>query len=71
MDAPGPDTLTFNEIVASVRRAVGSRALVVHLPVAVVLATTRLLGLLVHDVVLTRDEIRELMESLLVVAARG
>lgn len=66
IDAAGPETLSFNEIVALIRGAVRSRALVVHLPVPVVLATTRLLGLLVRDVVLTRDEIRELMESLLV-----
>ncbi len=35
------------------------------------LAATKLLGLLVRDVVLTRDEIRELMESLLVSTAGG
>ena len=52
-----------------VRKAVRSRALLVHLPVPVVLATTRLIGLAVRDVVLTRDEIRELMESQLVSAA--
>ena len=65
-DAAGPDTPTFNEVVATVRAAVGSRALLVHLPPPLVLATTRVIGLLVRDVVLTRDEIRELTRSLLV-----
>jgi NADH dehydrogenase len=66
VDAAGPETLTFNELVATVRGAVRSRALAVHLPVPLVLATTRLMGLVVRDIVLTRDEITELMESLLV-----
>ncbi len=66
IDAAGPEALTFNEIVGAVRGAVGSRALLLHLPVPLVLATTRVIGRAVGDVVLTRDEIRELMESLLV-----
>ncbi len=69
LDAAGPETLTFNEIVGGVRAAVGSRSLLLHLPVPAVLAATRLIGLGVRDVVLTRDEIRELMESLLVSSA--
>lgn len=65
-DAAGPETLTFNELLRVVRSAVRSRALLVHLPPALVLASTRVIGLGVRDVVLTRDEMRELMESLLV-----
>ncbi len=66
MDAAGPETLTFNELVRVVRAAVRSRALLVRLPPTLVLAATRIIGLGVRDVVLTRDEIRELMQSLLV-----
>ena len=66
MDAAGPETLTFKDLVGVVRAAVRSRALIVHLPPTLVLAVTRVIGLGVRDVVLTRDEIRELMESLLV-----
>ncbi len=68
MDAAGPETLTFSEVVGIVRGAVRSRSLVVHMPPTVVLASTRVIGLALRDVVLTRDEIRELMESLLVSA---
>ncbi|MEX2547922.1 MAG: NAD(P)H-binding protein [Chloroflexota bacterium] len=68
MDAAGPETLTFNEVVGIVRGAVRSRSLVVHMPPTVVLVSTRVIGLAVRDIVLTRDEIRELMESLLVSA---
>ena len=65
MDAAGPETLSFNELVGLVRSAVRSRAVLLHLPPTAVLAATRLIGVGVRDVVLTRDEIRELMESLL------
>jgi NADH dehydrogenase len=64
--AAGPEVLTFNELTRVVRAAVGSRALVTHMPPTLVLAATRVVGVLVRDVVLTRDEIRELTESLLV-----
>lgn len=66
MDAAGPETLTFIDLVRAVRAAARSRALLIHLPPALVLTATRMIGLGVRDVVLTRDEIRELMESLLV-----
>jgi NADH dehydrogenase len=69
IDAAGPETFTFDELVRLVKSAVRGRALLAHMPVALVLAATRLLGLVVRDVVLTRDEIRELMESLLTSAA--
>jgi NADH dehydrogenase len=69
VDAAGPEVLAFNELVAMVRDAVGSRARLIHLPPPLVLAATRLIGIAVRDVVLTRDEIRELTESLLVARA--
>jgi NADH dehydrogenase len=65
-DAAGSEIFTFDELVRLVKAAVRSRALLLHMPVALVLGTTRLMGLAVRDVILTRDEIRELMESLLV-----
>jgi NADH dehydrogenase len=64
-DAAGPETFTFDELVHLARAAVRTRAVLVHMPVAVVLGMTRLLGVAVRDVVLTRDELRELMGSLL------
>jgi NADH dehydrogenase len=65
VDAAGPETLAYRELVDRVRAAVGSRSVVVPMPHFVVLAAARALGLLVGDVVLTRDEIRELTSSLL------
>ncbi|MEO8639464.1 MAG: NAD(P)H-binding protein [Chloroflexota bacterium] len=65
LDVGGPDIFAFDEFVALVRHAVGSRALVVHLPVAASLAAARLIGLVVRDVVLTRHEVTELQQRLM------
>jgi uncharacterized protein YbjT (DUF2867 family) len=65
VDAAGPEIFEYREVVSRVRTAVGSRAIVVPMPGTVVLASARLLGLVVDDVVLTGDEIRELTSSLL------
>jgi hypothetical protein len=64
--AAGPETLEYNDLVNVVRTAVGSRARLIHLPTPLVLAAANMIGLYVRDKVLTRDELRELMESLLV-----
>jgi NADH dehydrogenase len=66
VDAAGPDTFTFNEFAALVRGAIGSRARLVHLPVWAALAGARVIGLVVRDVVLTRDEVTELESGLMV-----
>ena len=68
VDAAGPDIFTFNEFVALVREAVGSRAMVVHLPVWAALAGASLIGLVVRDAVLKRDEVTELRSKLMVSA---
>jgi NADH dehydrogenase len=65
IDAAGPETLAYRDLVDRIRTAVGSRSIVVPMPHLAVLAAARILGLLVRDVVLTRDEIRELTSSLL------
>jgi uncharacterized protein YbjT (DUF2867 family) len=65
LDAAGPEVMPYRELVDRVRETVGSRSLVLPMPGVVVLATARLLGLVVRDVVLTRDEISELTSSLL------
>ncbi len=66
LDAVGPETFTFAELVRLLARAVESRARLVHLPPALAYGAARFLGLLVGDVLLTRDEIRGLMSNLLV-----
>jgi uncharacterized protein YbjT (DUF2867 family) len=55
-DAVGPERPTFNELVASIRRAVGARSRVVHVPGAAVVLLSRVLGVAMRDVLLTREE---------------
>jgi uncharacterized protein YbjT (DUF2867 family) len=66
VDAAGPETTPFEELVRVIRSAVGSRAAIIHVPVTVMSAASHALGRLVNDVVLTTDEIRGLMAGLLV-----
>jgi nucleoside-diphosphate-sugar epimerase len=56
VDAVGPQSLTFRELVDAVRAAVGSRAVVVDVPGPAVLALSRVLGAALRDTLLTRDE---------------
>jgi len=66
IDAAGPETMPFIDLVALVREAVNGRSPIIHIPPPVMALVARALGLLVGDVVLTPDEIRGLMAGLLV-----
>ncbi len=66
LDAVGPETFTFGELVRLLARAVGSRASIIHVNPGVALFLSKLVGVVVGDVVLTRDEVAGLMAGLLV-----
>jgi uncharacterized protein YbjT (DUF2867 family) len=66
VDAAGPETMAFHDLVALVRRAVGTRSPIIHVHPRVMAAAARGLGAIVRDVVLTPDEIAGLMRGLLV-----
>ena len=66
MDAAGRDAMSFEELVRAIGDAVGRRKPILHVPPPAMAALARTLGLLVHDVVLTADEIRGLTAGLLV-----
>ena len=66
LDAVGPETFTFKDLVRQIRRTTGGRAVVVSLPPPLVLASAQVMGLAVRDVVLTREEIDGLMSGHLV-----
>ena len=68
IEAAGPDAFTFEEMVRSIARAVGSKSRLVHVRPSLALWLSRLVGPLVRDVVITRDEIDGLMAGLLVPA---
>jgi uncharacterized protein YbjT (DUF2867 family) len=63
-DAVGPERPTFTELVGEIRGAVGSRARLVHVPGAAVPVLARVLGLALHDVLLTADEYRAMAAGL-------
>jgi NADH dehydrogenase len=66
MDAAGPDTLPFEDLVRAIGRALGRHTPIVHAPPVAMAAVARALGFVVRDVVLTTDEIRGLTAGLLV-----
>ena len=68
LDAVGPEIFTFEELVRLLARRVGTRVWLMHLPPSLTFLASQLAGLLVRDVVLTKDEVDGLMEGLLVSA---
>jgi NADH dehydrogenase len=66
IDAVGPKIYSFEELVRLLAQAVRSRAAILHASPALALAATRMLGAVLHDVVLTRDELDGLMANLLI-----
>jgi len=65
MDAAGPDTMSFDELVRAISRAVGTHTPILHASPVAMAALARALGFVVRDVVLTADEIRGLTAGLL------
>lgn len=65
VDAVGPETFTYRELVADVASTVGSRARLVPLPERTVAALGRAAGLPLRDTVVTAEELGALASSLL------
>jgi uncharacterized protein YbjT (DUF2867 family) len=66
MDAVGPEVFTYEELVTLIARNINSRAKMVHVRPWLALLLARLIGRLVGDMVITKDEIDGLMSNLLV-----
>ena len=66
LDAAGPETYTFDKFVWLVGQTMGSRSKIVHLPPALALGLSKIVGYFLGDVVLTRDEVIGLMTDLLI-----
>ena len=64
-DAAGPETFTFKELLRMLASTMGVRRWIVPSPPRVGLALTQLVGLLMHDLTLTSDEVVGLMAGLL------
>ncbi len=66
LDAAGPETFRYDELLGLIARDVGGRARLVRIAPGIGLLLTRLMGYLLRDVVITRDEVDGLMAGLLV-----
>lgn len=64
VDAVGPENYAFEALVRLIAQAVGRRPRIVHVPPSVARAFAKVLGTLVHDVLLTDAELRGLMDGL-------
>lgn len=67
IDAIGPETFTYRELVKVVGKMIGKKRLVVSVPPIVGFLAGWILGKCVGDVIITREEIKGLMADLLYV----
>jgi uncharacterized protein YbjT (DUF2867 family) len=65
LDSAGPERFAFEDFVRVIARATGGRARIRHAPPRAVLMTSRVAGLFLRDVVMTRDELGMLQAGLL------
>lgn len=66
IDAVGPEIYTFKELVQTIARKINSKAKIINVNPELALLATRLIGHMVKDVMLTKDEIEGLMSGLLI-----
>lgn len=66
IDAVGPETYTFDELLGLLKRTLNSRTYIVHLPPRLTLALSRIIGVFLRDVLLTGEEVAGLTANLLV-----
>lgn len=66
VDAVGPEVYTFDELVRLIADKIRRGAKIVHLSRGLALLLSRMIGYLLRDVLLTRDEVEGLMSNLLV-----
>ena len=65
LNAVGPETFRFEELVRLIAARVGTKVRLVHVPLTAAYVATLVTGWMVRDVVLTWQEYRGLMENLL------
>jgi uncharacterized protein YbjT (DUF2867 family) len=69
IDAIGPETYTYRELVQEIGRAIGKGRPLVSVPPNMGYVVAKIMGRLVHDVLVTREEIEGLMADCLHVEA--
>lgn len=69
INAIGPETFTYRQLAETIKQRLGSKSLIVGLPPSIGYWACHLVGMIVKDVVITREEIQGLMEERLYVDA--
>lgn len=69
IEAIGPETFTYRNLVEAIGDAIGKKRRIVSVPPAIGYAVAAIIGKIVGDVVVTRDEVDALMADLLYVDA--
>ncbi|MDP3049120.1 MAG: hypothetical protein Q8N12_06795 [Thermodesulfovibrionales bacterium] len=65
IDAIGPETFTYRELIEEIGDAIGKRRLILHIPSSIGYLIGSIVGKIFSDVTITRDEIEGLMADLL------
>lgn len=65
LDAIGPETFTFQEFVQLIASAIKPAAALIHIPPAIGILFGKLIGLVLRDNILTRNELKGLMDEML------
>jgi len=68
-NAIGPETFTYRDLVREISMALGLKRPIISMPPTLGYWACRLLGAITRDVIITRDELRGLMENRLFVQA--
>ncbi len=66
LDCVGPDRFTYEEMATLIRDKIGRKTRMVHLSPGKAISLAKISGHMVHDIVLTREEVDALMSNLLV-----
>ncbi len=67
IDAVGPETFTYRDLVIAIGSAIGKKRLIMSVPPMIGYLAGRMMGVVMGDILLTRDEIKGLMADLLYV----
>jgi NADH dehydrogenase len=67
VDAIGPETFSYRDLVKEIARIIGKRRLLVPVPPTLGYYASRAAGMVVDDVIMTREELKGLMRGLLCV----
>ena len=63
IDAIGPETYTYRDLVTTIGCAIGRKRFVIQLPPALGIAFFRIVGMMVGDVIITPEEVEGLMQN--------